>query len=110
MDDSPWCPPGACATCDGARRPGPSAEARAELAEADARGKHRGLELALGVEGASWDAMLRMVAALARGAAVLSDRDLQLLRGIREDASSWQQSHEERALLDRLLASRGRDG
>ena len=67
-DDSPWCSPGACRTCDAARDAGsrPSAESRAVLAEADARGKHRGLELALGAEDPSYDALLRRVAALAK--------------------------------------------
>jgi hypothetical protein len=71
MDDSPWCSPGACRTCDAARDAAsrPSAESRAVLAEADARGKHRGLELALGAEDPSYDALLRRVAALAKGAA-----------------------------------------
>lgn len=35
----------------------------------------------------------------------LSSDDFRLLRGIREDASSWQQSHAERELLDRILAA-----
>jgi len=71
MDDSPWCSPGACRTCDAARDASsrPSVESRAVLAEADARGKHRGLELALGAEDPSYDSLLRRVAALARGAA-----------------------------------------
>ncbi len=34
----------------------------------------------------------------------LSDHDVRLLRGIRGDAASWQQSHGERLLLDRLIA------
>jgi len=34
----------------------------------------------------------------------LSDDDIRLLRGIREDAASWQQAHAERLMLDRLIA------
>lgn len=42
--------------------------AEAEAAQADARGKHRGLELALGVEDSDYDALLRRVVVLARQA------------------------------------------
>ena len=37
------------------------------------------------------------------GAVTLTVDDIRLLRGIREDAASWKESHAERLLLDRLI-------
>ncbi len=51
---------------------GPAREAELDgmlvLAQAELRGRHRTLELALGVEDPSWDGLLRRVASLARAA------------------------------------------